>query len=104
MKLNLHFGFEQALGRCPRSKGGDLSLLRRGRQRRRQELEFPTPKLHEVGLYFERWGILMDRAPDAIDDETAAAPEKRLDANSMAELHASLHACSGSGLPSLRNG
>ena len=67
-----------------------------------QELKFPTPKVHQVGLYFERWGIAMDRAPDAIDDEPAGGPERRLDARSMAELHASLHECSGSGLPSLK--
>lgn len=67
-----------------------------------QELQLPTPRVHEVGLYFGRWGIVMDRAPDAIDSEPAEGLERRFDANSLAELHASLHGCSGNGLPSLK--
>lgn len=67
-----------------------------------ERLSLPAPRVHAVGEYDGRWGLLMDRAAGAsfADRMTAAAPRPHIDR--MADLHRSLHDRPGGGLPSLK--
>ncbi|EJJ29037.1 phosphotransferase family protein, partial [Rhizobium sp. CF142] len=67
-----------------------------------EKLSLPAPRIHVVGDYHGRWGLLMDRAPDfSFADEMT--PEPPLSAiKDMAELQLRLHHEPGTGLPSLK--
>lgn len=68
-----------------------------------EQLSLPAPKVHVVGDYHGRWGLLMDRAPRvSLADEMM--PEPPLSAiKEMAALHLRLHREPGAGLPSLKS-
>lgn len=73
-------------------EGANLAIVER--------LSLPAPKVHAVGEFGGRWGVVMDRAPGSCFAEqftTASAPFEE-----MAQLHRRLHQQSGDGLPSLR--
>jgi hypothetical protein len=62
----------------------------------------PTPKVHSVGRYFDRWGIVMDRALQSSGCGRQMSGNQPLDAEAMVQLHAAIHSCSGNGLMSLK--
>lgn len=68
-----------------------------------ERLSLPAPRVHVVGDYDGRWGLLMDRAPGtSLADEMM--PEPLLSAiEEMGELHLRLHREPGTGLPSLKS-
>jgi aminoglycoside phosphotransferase (APT) family kinase protein len=68
-----------------------------------ERLSLPAPRVHVVGDYHGRWGLLMDRAPGfSLADEMM--PEPPLSAiKEMAALHQRLHNEPGAGLPSLKS-
>ena len=68
-----------------------------------EKLSLPAPRVHVVGDYHGRWGLLMDRVTGAsLADEMA--PEPPLSAiKEMAALHLRLHREPGTGLPSLKS-
>lgn len=67
-----------------------------------EQLSLPAPRIHVVGDYHGRWGLLMDRATGtSLADEMM--PEPPLSAiKEMAALHQRLHREPGTGLPSLK--
>lgn len=67
-----------------------------------EKLSLPAPRVHVVGDYHGRWGLLMDRATGtSLADEMM--PEPLLSAiEEMGELHLRLHREPGHGLPSLK--
>jgi Ser/Thr protein kinase RdoA (MazF antagonist) len=68
-----------------------------------ETLSLPVPRLHVVGDYHGRWGLLMDRAPEtSLADEMMPEP-LRAAIEQMATLHRRLHHAPGTGLPSLRS-
>ncbi|MBY3086824.1 aminoglycoside phosphotransferase family protein [Rhizobium laguerreae] len=69
-------------------EAANLSILER--------LALPAPKVHAVGEFDGRWGVLMDRAPDQFVSTAESAPLE-----DMAQLHRRLHEKPGDGLPSL---
>ncbi len=68
-----------------------------------ERLSLPAPRVHVVGDYHGRWGLLMDRAiGTSLADEML--PEPPLSAiKEMAALHQCLHREPGTGLPSLKS-
>ena len=68
-----------------------------------ERLSLPAPRIHVVGDYHGRWGLLMDRATgSSLADEMT--PEPPLTAiKEMAALHLRLHREPGTGLPSLKS-
>ena len=68
-----------------------------------EKLSLPAPRVHVVGDYHGRWGLLMDRVTGAsLADEMT--PEPPLSAiKEMATLHLRLHREPGTGLPSLKS-
>jgi len=68
-----------------------------------EKLSLPAPRVHVVGDYHGRWGLLMDRVTGAsLADEMT--PEPPLSAiKEMAALHLRLHREPGTGLPSLKS-
>jgi len=72
-------------------EGANLAIVER--------LSLPAPKVHAVGEFDGRWGVVMDRAPGSCFAErfvSAGAPFEE-----MAQLHRRLHQQSDDGLPSL---
>ncbi|MBB3308853.1 Ser/Thr protein kinase RdoA (MazF antagonist) [Rhizobium sp. BK196] len=67
-----------------------------------EKLSLPAPRVHVVGDYHGRWGLLMDRVTGtSLADEMT--PEPPLSAiKEMAALHQRLHREPGIGLPSLK--
>ncbi|MBB3461684.1 phosphotransferase family protein [Rhizobium sp. BK377] len=67
-----------------------------------EKLSLPAPRVHVVGDYHGRWGLLMDRVTGtSLADEMT--PEPQLSAvKEMAALHQRLHREPGTGLPSLK--
>ncbi|CAN7634400.1 phosphotransferase family protein [Rhizobium sp. LjRoot254] len=62
----------------------------------------PTPRIHAVGEYDGRWGVLMDRAPGTCFADRIASAVHMSDLETMAQLHRRIHEQPGSGLPSLK--
>ncbi len=67
-----------------------------------EQLSLPAPRVHVVGDYHGRWGLLMDRVTGtSLADEML--PEPPLSAiREMAALHLRLHREAGTGLPALK--
>lgn len=63
----------------------------------------PSPRVHAVGEYDGRWGVLMDRAPGASLAGRMTRAAEASSVETMAVLHQRIHAQSGRGLPSLRS-
>ncbi|WP_312891167.1 phosphotransferase family protein [Rhizobium laguerreae] len=73
--------------------GANLSILER--------LALPTPKVHAVGEFDGRWGVLMDRAPSSCFADQFVSTAESAPLEDMAQLHRRLHEKPGDGLPSL---
>jgi len=67
-----------------------------------EQLALPTPKVHAVGEFDGRWGLLMDRAPGSSIAEQITSADRMLSLESMVQLHRRIHEQSGRGLPSLK--
>lgn len=67
-----------------------------------EPLAVPTPRIHAVGEYDDRWGLLMDRAqgPSFAEQMKSEAPTAYIE--QLARLHLRIHAQPGTGLPSLK--
>ncbi len=67
-----------------------------------EKLSLPAPRVHVVGDYHGRWGLLMDRVTGtSLADEMTPEPPLS-DIKQMAALHQRLHREPGTGLPSLK--
>ncbi|MBY5363866.1 aminoglycoside phosphotransferase family protein [Rhizobium leguminosarum] len=73
-------------------EAANLSILER--------LALPTPKVHAVGEFNGRWGVLMDRAPSSCFADQFISTAGRAPLEDMARLHRRLHEKPGDGLPS----
>jgi len=67
-----------------------------------ERLALPVPRVHAVGDYGGRWGLIMDRAAGPSIAELIVPAAKSSHIVQMAELHLHIHAESGRGLPSLK--
>jgi aminoglycoside phosphotransferase (APT) family kinase protein len=65
-------------------------------------LGLPVPKVHRVELFSDRWGVVLDRVADSGSAWPVEARNMWSHAASMSRLHASIHTCSGYGLPPLK--
>jgi hypothetical protein len=74
-------------------EAANLSILER--------LALPAPKVHAVGEFDGRWGVLMDRAPSSCFADQFVSTAGRAPLEDMAQLHRRLHEKPGEGLPSL---
>ncbi|WP_245495876.1 phosphotransferase family protein [Rhizobium ruizarguesonis] len=74
-------------------EAANLSILER--------LALPTPKVHAVGEFDGRWGVLMDRAPSSCFADPFVSTAGRASLEDMAQLHRRIHEKPGDGLPSL---
>jgi aminoglycoside phosphotransferase (APT) family kinase protein len=67
-----------------------------------ESLGLPAPKVHAVGKYDGRWGLIMDRAPgQCFAEGMTSAVQTSIYLDEMVRLHRRLHERSGTGLPSL---
>jgi hypothetical protein len=68
-----------------------------------EPLALQAPKVHAVGKYNGRWGLLMDRAPGCCFADAMTSPTRTsMYLNEMVRLHRRIHERAGVGLPSLR--
>ena len=74
-------------------EAANLALLER--------LELPAPRVHSVGNFDGRWGLVMDRAVGPSFAERMATGSRSDTVREMAQLHWTLHEKPGFGLPSL---
>lgn len=75
-------------------EAANLALLER--------LELPAPRVHSVGNFDGRWGLVMDRAVGPSFAERMVTDARSDSVREMARLHRTLHEKPGSGLPSLK--
>ena len=62
----------------------------------------PTPRIHAVGEYDGRWGLVMDRAHGPSFADRMMSGDRRLHIEELARLHLLVHRQPGGGLPSLK--
>lgn len=67
-----------------------------------EQLALPTPRIHAVGEYGGRWGLVMDRARGPSFADRMMSGDRRLHIEELARLHLLVHRQPGSGLPSLK--
>lgn len=67
-----------------------------------ERLGLSTPKVHGVGEYGGRWGLLMDRARGSSFADQITPGTQTACIEQLARLHLRVHEQSGSGLPSLK--
>jgi aminoglycoside phosphotransferase (APT) family kinase protein len=68
-----------------------------------EPLALPAPKVHAVGKYNDRWGLVMDRAPGCcFADEMTSAAQTSMYLDEMVRLHRQMHDRSAARLSSLR--
>lgn len=75
-------------------EAGNLAILER--------LALPAPRVHAVGQYDDRWGLLMDRAPGPSFAERMIPSRDMSYLEAMARLHHAIHGKPGTGLCSLK--
>ncbi|MBX5149841.1 aminoglycoside phosphotransferase family protein [Rhizobium lentis] len=74
-------------------EGANLAMVER--------LSLPAPKVHAVGEFEGRWGVVMERAPASCFADRLVSTAGDAAFGEMAQLHCSIHSQPGEGLPSL---
>jgi streptomycin 6-kinase len=68
-----------------------------------EPLALQAPRVHSVGKYDGRWGLLMDRGPACCFADAMNSPaQTSLHLDEMVRLHRGIHDRAGVGLPSLK--
>ena len=67
-----------------------------------ERLTLPTPKVHAVGKYDGRWGLVMDSARGPSFAEQMVVGSRTAHLEQLARLHIRIHEQSGGGFPSLK--
>lgn len=67
-----------------------------------ERLALPTPRVHAVGDYDGRWGLVMDRARGPSFAEQMQSGARKPHIERLARLHLAVHRQPGRGLPSLK--
>ena len=67
-----------------------------------EQLALPTPRIHAVGEYGSRWGLVMDRAHGPSFADRMMSGDRRAHIEELARLHLLVHRQPGSALPDLK--